>query len=247
MSRSRHSCGWWLLVTRSCGKSAGRGPISLSWRPTDESASSALSWECGGARGRYQPRSVALLQPGGHRATKLTRLLVPLDGSPWGGAHWRWAWRAPLASPAPNCTCCKSRCRSPPTSKPSLALAQPASEALPWDEELLASAQEYVGRLTTRLQRAGLAADGRATLGRISETIVSTANEVGADLIVMSTHAWRGPARAVLGSVTDAVVRSARRPVLCAAARARQTIGRPAQTHMVPSWTGSWSDGKPRR
>ncbi|MGI9145669.1 MAG: universal stress protein [Chloroflexota bacterium] len=35
-----------------------------------------------------------------------------------------------------------------------------------------------------------------------------TADEVGADLIVMSTHALTGPARTLLGSVADAVVRS---------------------------------------
>jgi hypothetical protein len=37
---------------------------------------------------------------------------------------------------------------------------------------------------------------------------------VGADLIVMSTHALTGPMRTLLGSVADAVVRGSHRPVL---------------------------------
>ena len=40
------------------------------------------------------------------------------------------------------------------------------------------------------------------------------AEEATADLIVMSTQALTGPARALLGSVADAVVRTANCPVL---------------------------------
>jgi glycine betaine transporter len=44
--------------------------------------------------------------------------------------------------------------------------------------------------------------------------IVDGANAVAADMIVMSTHGFAGPARAVLGSTADEVVRTAHRPVL---------------------------------
>jgi len=40
----------------------------------------------------------------------------------------------------------------------------------------------------------------------VAESIIKTADEVDDDLIVMSTHALTGPARALLGSVADAVV-----------------------------------------
>jgi nucleotide-binding universal stress UspA family protein len=56
-----------------------------------------------------------------------------------------------------------------------------------------------------RLRRAGLAAEGRAVVGWPADAIVATADGVGADLIVKSTHARTGPARAVLGSVADPV------------------------------------------
>ncbi len=50
--------------------------------------------------------------------------------------------------------------------------------------------------------------------GDAKDVINQTAKEVGADLIVMSTHGRRGITRALLGSVTETVVRSAPCPVL---------------------------------
>lgn len=50
--------------------------------------------------------------------------------------------------------------------------------------------------------------------GDAKDVINQTATELGADLIVMSTHGRRGLKRALLGSVTETVVRSAPCPVL---------------------------------
>ncbi|MBL9016209.1 MAG: universal stress protein [Myxococcales bacterium] len=50
--------------------------------------------------------------------------------------------------------------------------------------------------------------------GDAKDVINQTAKELGADLIVMSTHGRRGITRALLGSVTETVVRSAPCPVL---------------------------------
>ncbi len=50
--------------------------------------------------------------------------------------------------------------------------------------------------------------------GDATDVINQTAVELGADLIVMSTHGRRGITRALLGSVTETVVRSAPCPVL---------------------------------
>jgi nucleotide-binding universal stress UspA family protein len=46
------------------------------------------------------------------------------------------------------------------------------------------------------------------------DVINNTAKEIGADLIVMSTHGRRGVSRLLLGSVTELVVRTAPCPVL---------------------------------
>jgi nucleotide-binding universal stress UspA family protein len=53
-----------------------------------------------------------------------------------------------------------------------------------------------------------------AMLGDVPRSITETAEAIGADLIVMRTRGHTGAARAVLGSVADAVVRSADVPVL---------------------------------
>jgi universal stress protein A len=50
--------------------------------------------------------------------------------------------------------------------------------------------------------------------GDARDLINRTATELGADLIVMGTHGRRGVTRALLGSVTETVVRSAPCPVL---------------------------------
>ena len=50
--------------------------------------------------------------------------------------------------------------------------------------------------------------------GDARDVINQTAKELGCDLIVMSTHGRRGISRALLGSVTEMVVRTAPCPVL---------------------------------
>ena len=50
--------------------------------------------------------------------------------------------------------------------------------------------------------------------GDARDMITRTARELGADLIVMGTHGRRGISRVLLGSITEAVVRSAPCPVL---------------------------------
>ncbi len=83
-----------------------------------------------------------------------------------------------------------------------------------WDEAGRAAAQQYVDSLAARLREEGLSATGQVGLGQPAETIVRTAEAIGADMIVMSTHGLTGLRRALLGSVADEVVRTARRPVL---------------------------------
>lgn len=50
--------------------------------------------------------------------------------------------------------------------------------------------------------------------GDARDVILNTAKELGVDLIVMGTHGRRGVSRALLGSVTETVVRTAPCPVL---------------------------------
>ena len=54
----------------------------------------------------------------------------------------------------------------------------------------------------------------RAFAALVPKTILAVADEVGADLIVIATHGRSGLPRLLLGSVAQAVVRSATCPVL---------------------------------
>ncbi|HEX8968910.1 MAG TPA: universal stress protein [Chloroflexota bacterium] len=84
-----------------------------------------------------------------------------------------------------------------------------------WDEDALAAARAYVSNLAQRLRGRGLAVDAEARMApSVAATIVAAADASGADLIVMSTQALTGVARLLLGSVADAVVRTAHCPTL---------------------------------
>ena len=75
----------------------------------------------------------------------------------------------------------------------------------------------------------GVAVDGEARQAPdVADTIVAMAEEVESDLIVMSTQALTGPARALLGSVADAVVRRAHCPVLLVHRDEAAPVARPA-------------------
>jgi nucleotide-binding universal stress UspA family protein len=75
------------------------------------------------------------------------------------------------------------------------------------------------------LVRAGLPADlsvdSHVTEGDAAGTIVDTARDTEADLIVMSSHGYTGLTRWILGSVTERVIRAAPCPVLVVRGRQR--------------------------
>jgi nucleotide-binding universal stress UspA family protein len=159
------------------------------------------------------PVPVVLLRPGGHRVAHLTTLLVPVDGSP--GASLALGLAVPLARAAGARIVLIDVVRSVMEYAGLRAVGTPAAGPDPaWDDEALTAARGYVESLAARLRHAGINAEGRAVLGHVGETIVETASAVAADLIVMSTHALTGPARTLLGSTADEVVRTAQRPVL---------------------------------
>ena len=83
-----------------------------------------------------------------------------------------------------------------------------------WDEELRTGAQGFVTQLARQQREHGVAATGLAEAGPVAETIARIARERDVDLIVMGTHGRIGPRRALLGSIADAVVRTAGLPVL---------------------------------
>jgi nucleotide-binding universal stress UspA family protein len=152
---------------------------------------------------------VVLLRPGECSAERLQTILVPIDGTPGGALA--------LAMAAPLARACGAR----------IVLLQAST----YDA---VAAQRSVELIAARLLRVGLAAEARGVLGLPEKAIVDCADEVDADLIVMSTRARHGPLRSILGSVADEVVRTCRRPVMLVqrgAARKRavhSSVTRPA-------------------
>lgn len=157
---------------------------------------------------------MVLLRPGGHRVTKLAKLLVPVDGTPGGavalGAAVGLARQSGASIKLIQITVPLAMQQPMVGGFGSMAYIDPA-----WDEQALASAKGYVAGLQANLQAQGLDATGQAMRALdVAEAIVEVATTDATDMVVMSTHALTGPARAVLGSVADAVVRSAPCPVL---------------------------------
>lgn len=75
-------------------------------------------------------------------------------------------------------------------------------------------AKQGVERLARDHASSGVRVVGMTKQGETWRGIVESAEEVGADLVVMGTHGRRGLPRALLGSVAEKVVRTAPCPVL---------------------------------
>ena len=161
-----------------------------------------------------------LVRPGGHRLNRIHTLLTPVDGSPG----------AALATAVVVTLCRATKARSVlleavvpmaayalgSTYESGFMVTDPA-----WDADVSKRAKQYVTGLAVRLREAGIDVEGRVAetaiaspSKAIADSIGVEADQIGADMIVMSTHALTGPARTLLGSVADEVVRGAHRPVM---------------------------------
>lgn len=77
-----------------------------------------------------------------------------------------------------------------------------------------ASRQAEVDSLVEDANATGIEAEGVVEIGIPSRTILETAADRDADLIIMSTHARSGVGRFLYGSVTERVIRDGGTPVL---------------------------------
>lgn len=152
------------------------------------------------------PVPVLVLRTGETLPRRLQTLLVPQDDSPASAAALALARGVALV---PGATLVLLRVVPPATDRGE------GFDIDPDAEELSRLAAERALDLTVRdLLRHGIPARARVALGPVAETIAATAATLGADLIVMGTRGRVGPRRALFGSVADAVVRTAARPVL---------------------------------
>ncbi|HEY1296949.1 MAG TPA: universal stress protein [Chloroflexota bacterium] len=160
------------------------------------------------------PVPVVLMRPGERRITGIHTLLVPVDGSPGGTLALGTAVALARATGA-SITLVQV---SVPIAMQTMVAYEYGGMGYygpEWDDESLASAKAYVDGLVRHLRKDGLTAHAQAfSAPNAAHGIVDAADKNVADLIVMSTRALTGPARTLLGSVANLVVRSAHCPVL---------------------------------
>lgn len=123
-----------------------------------------------------------------------TRILVPLDGSPFGDRI------LPRVAPL---------------------LRRPGTEVClvsiqPDRAELSDGLRRHVQKVQLGLKAEGVAADYRVHAGDPATEILRVADSWKPDVIAMSTHGRSGPARWAMGSVAERVLRASRHPVLVA-------------------------------
>ncbi len=97
------------------------------------------------------------------------------------------------------------------------AAAAPPSVVEPRTEEEQAGEVDAIGEafedLRREASREGLVVTAWSREGSPAEVLLAAADEVGADWIVVGTRGLRGASRALLGSVSTAVLDRSRRPV----------------------------------
>jgi nucleotide-binding universal stress UspA family protein len=79
--------------------------------------------------------------------------------------------------------------------------------------------KKYTAEIERQLKADGFKVYTIMREGAAAEVILKVADETKADVIAMSTHGRTGPARWLLGSVADRVVRNSRVPVMMVRAK----------------------------
>lgn len=134
-----------------------------------------------------------------------SKILVPLDGSEVAAGAIKPAVEIALAF------------------KAQLVLVRVVTEfrgtALEMDEvrvvgPLRKVAQDYLEKVQAELVPQGVQPDARVRVGDAAHEVLEAASELGADLIVMSSHGRTGVSRFLFGSVAEKVVKHATCPVL---------------------------------
>ena len=95
------------------------------------------------------------------------------------------------------------------------------------EEALVAEANEYLNSIAAEIRENGLAVEVATRFGNPAKAIVEFVEQNEIDLVVMCTRGQTGPARWLLGSVVNHVVRIASIPVVVVPAQIaeRQAAG----------------------
>jgi nucleotide-binding universal stress UspA family protein len=79
---------------------------------------------------------------------------------------------------------------------------------------LKAGAREYLQKVSSKLTGQGITTNYKVRVGHAGEEIIKTADEMGADVVAMSTHGESGFSRWEHGSIADKVLHAGNTPLL---------------------------------
>lgn len=164
-------------------------------------------------------------QEGEPAELRVRRILVPLDGSRLAESALPFARRLAKALGA---AIVLERVIVPPTA---LYAEQYLPSAFPVLDDMEADAGDYLDEIKDKIEADGITVATNVETGFLAETIVDAADRLAADVIVLTSHGRTGPARTVLGSVADGLVRGAGRPCLVIPARATAVHPHEAELH----------------
>jgi nucleotide-binding universal stress UspA family protein len=133
----------------------------------------------------------------------LSRILVPLDGSPLA--------EAVLPQVVELAALRKSEVL---LLRVALSHAAPGVDPVEVQVRAVEEARSYLARIEADLTTQGLMVKSAVRYGHAVEEILDHARAAGADLIAMSTHGRTGLRRWVLGSIAESIVRRSAIPVL---------------------------------
>jgi nucleotide-binding universal stress UspA family protein len=157
---------------------------------------------------------VLLVRPGARGTQRIRTLLVPVDGSPGGSlalaaaiamAHTMQARLVLLQVVVPLNA-------DEVAALPGMTLGGFIDPA--WGNLAVAGAEAYVHKLADHLTAGGLVCEAHVAVGEVAPEIVRCSTDVGADLVVMSTHARTWPGEALVGSVALNVLEYGELPLL---------------------------------
>jgi nucleotide-binding universal stress UspA family protein len=145
--------------------------------------------------------------------TEFRRIVVALDGLPEGERPLEPALS--LGSLTRDAQYTLVQVVEPPVSLVTRMAMSTARVRPHWREQEENCARSYLERVAARLRSRGVSVATEMIAARgVGEQILGLGHRIGADLIVVGTHAARGMQRLLLGSVADKVIRGATQPVL---------------------------------
>jgi nucleotide-binding universal stress UspA family protein len=150
------------------------------------------------------------------------RILVPLDGSRFGSqsiqyakeiAH-RFSAEIILIQAVKPTIPTIGTIESIPSIQGLASAEIPIQVAKQEDERNIKRARRYLSKKVREIKKQDIKASYHIILGNISRSIMGFARKNNIDLIVLTTHGKGGIKRAIMGSVTDEIIRKSGKPVL---------------------------------